>query len=280
MKFFSKNILLWVLAVVLTFFMAYYQRVSGPTYPVSGKVSVESETVNYKLLRTHGGEKGALIKIHLKDTLIHGFVEYKRYKSFDSLQSMPLIREGNDLMAHLPHLPEAGKMMYRVVLEKDSRLFPLNEGKFVVLRYKGKVPIGILIPHVFFMFLSLLFGTRAFLSVLNVEVEHSRYLVSVVVFSLFFGGLILGPMVQKYAFGAYWTGWPFGHDLTDNKTFVMFVFWLVAWFKIRKNAAHRLWVIIAMLTMMAVYLIPHSAWGSEIDFTKPQAVKTTIQKSK
>ena len=35
---------------------------------------------------------------------------------------------------------------------------------------------------------------------------------------LFLGGIIMGPVIQKYAFGAFWTGWPFGHDLTDNKT--------------------------------------------------------------
>ena len=34
------------------------------------------------------------------------------------------------------------------------------------------------------------------------------------------GGMILGPIVQKYAFGAYWTGIPFGHDLTDAKNLV------------------------------------------------------------
>lgn len=28
------------------------------------------------------------------------------------------------------------------------------------------------------------------------------------------GGMILGPIVQKYAFGEYWTGFPFGGDLT------------------------------------------------------------------
>ncbi len=42
------------------------------------------------------------------------------------------------------------------------------------------------------------------------------------------GGLILGPVVQKHAFGAFWTGIPFGYDLTDNKTLLMWMVWLVA----------------------------------------------------
>lgn len=272
-----KNYLLWALALLMTVLMAYYQRVSGPTYPVSGKVKIGNEWVSYTLLRTHGGKKGAPVKIRVNDTLIRGVVEYKRFKSYDSLTSSALRLEGHTLIFELPHLPPAGKMMYRVVLKKGDRKVSLNQGKFVVLRYKGKVPVGILVPHIFFMFLSLLFGSRAFLAVLNREVDHVPYLVTVVMISLVVGGLILGPIVQKYAFGAYWTGWPFGHDLTDNKTFFMVAFWVVAWFKVRKNSAHRLWVIIAMFVMMAVYFIPHSAWGSEIDYTKTAQAPTHVQ---
>ncbi len=43
---------------------------------------------------------------------------------------------------------------------------------------------------------------------------------------LVLGGFLLGPIVQKYAFGAFWTGWPFGEDLTDNKTAVAVLAWL------------------------------------------------------
>jgi hypothetical protein len=218
-----------------------------------------------------------VVSIPVKDTLINGHIEYKRYKSYDTLSSADMTLVEHHLQFELPHLPPAGKMMYRVILKKGDQQVRLNQGKFVVLRYKGKVPVGVLVPHIFFMFLSLLFASRAFLAVLTREAEHAPYLVNVVMASLFLGGLILGPIVQKYAFGAYWTGWPIGHDLTDNKTFLMFVFWLIAWFKIRKDPLHRLWVIVAMFVMMAVYLIPHSAWGSEIDYTKKDTSQQTEQ---
>jgi di/tricarboxylate transporter len=87
---------------------------------------------------------------------------------------------------------------------------------------------------------------------------------------LFFGGIILGPVIQKYAFGAFWTGWPFGHDLTDNKTLVAFIMWVVALWKMRKNKADRKWAIIAALVTLAVFIVPHSVLGSEIDYTKIQ----------
>jgi hypothetical protein len=40
--------------------------------------------------------------------------------------------------------------------------------------------------------------------------------------------MILGPVVQKFAFGEYWTGFPFGTDLTDNKTLIAFIGWIIA----------------------------------------------------
>jgi uncharacterized membrane protein len=74
--------------------------------------------------------------------------------------------------------------------------------------------------------------------------------------------------VQKYAFGAYWTGWPFGHDLTDNKTALAFIAWLIAVIKLRKNREARGWAIAAALVLLLVYLVPHSVLGSEIDHTQ------------
>jgi len=87
------------------------------------------------------------------------------------------------------------------------------------------------------------------------------------------GGMILGPIVQKYAFGAYWTGFPWGYDLTDNKTLIMWVVWIAAagalgW-KARDAAPGwraRFTVLAAAVVMTGVYLIPHSLRGSQLDY--------------
>jgi hypothetical protein len=90
------------------------------------------------------------------------------------------------------------------------------------------------------------------------------------------GGMILGPIVQKYAFGAYWTGFPLGGDWTDNKMLVMWIVWIVACVVLGFGArperkAGRLVVLLAALVMTTVYLIPHSARGSELDYSKIDA---------
>ncbi|MGA7306529.1 MAG: hypothetical protein WBW88_16750, partial [Rhodothermales bacterium] len=82
---------------------------------------------------------------------------------------------------------------------------------------------------------------------------------------------IMGPIVQNYAFGEYWTGFPFGYDLTDNKTLIMWLCWVVAagvlrFGRIKREVIQRGLVLAAAVVMVAVYLIPHSLRGSEYDY--------------
>jgi uncharacterized BrkB/YihY/UPF0761 family membrane protein len=82
------------------------------------------------------------------------------------------------------------------------------------------------------------------------------------------GGLVLGPIVQKYAFDAYWTGWPFGTDLTDNKTAAAFLSWLIVWRYVGRSKQPWKWVLGAAVVTLAVFLIPHSMFGSQLDYSK------------
>jgi hypothetical protein len=81
------------------------------------------------------------------------------------------------------------------------------------------------------------------------------------------GGFIFGPIVQKLAFGAFWTGFPFGHDLTDNKVLFGLLIWLLALWRIPGSPVNeRWWVVAASISLLLIYLIPHSMLGSELDF--------------
>jgi len=262
----TKNILLWIIAVVVTLLLVVYQRATGPTYPVHGKVKIGNETIRFKLLRTHDTGIDAPVEIRIDDREVTGQLSYKRFSSYDEWTTKRMERNDHGLIASLPSLSPAGKMMYKVVLYKNGKEYNLTEEP-VMLRYKGAVPMAILSPHIFFMFISLLFGIRAGLEAMFRR-KDTRFQAGVALVTVVIGGLILGPLVQKYAFDAYWTGWPFGGDLTDNKTAVIFIFWLIAWMRLRKKPEHKTWVIVALAVMIIVYIIPHSVLGSQIDYTK------------
>ncbi len=132
---------------------------------------------------------------------------------------------------------------------------------------RGDVPAPILITHVGLMFIGLIFSTRAGLEFFSKQPKlRTLILCTIVLFSV--GGLVFGPFVQKYAFDAYWTGWPFGGDLTDNKTAAMVLVWVVAWIALGRSKAPARWALLAAVLTLAVYLIPHSMFGSELDYSK------------
>ena len=140
----------------------------------------------------------------------------------------------------------------------------------VIMRFKNPVPPYVLIPHILLMFLTMLLSTYAGVIAFTKSKKTTKYALMVII-TLGIGGLILGPVVQKYAFGAYWTGWPFGEDLTDNKTLVVFLFWLTAWLVNMKKSRKWLYVLAAAVMLM-VYTIPHSTAGSEYNHEKGEIV--------
>lgn len=270
-----KNILFWAIAILFTLSLVVYQRATGPTYPIKGSVEIEGEVIDYKLLRSHDTDIDAPIIIASTNKALTGTFSYKRYKSYDEWTDVEMVQNGNGLEAAIPFQPPAGKVMYNVVLHANGTDYLLNEEP-VVIRFKGAVPLAVLTPHIFFMFFSLLFGVRAGIEAVGRK-KDTYFFTTIALITVVLGGLILGPIVQKYAFDAYWTGWPFGHDLTDNKTAVIFIFWLIAWWKLKKNPKHVTMVVVATLVMIIVYIIPHSVLGSEIDHTKQSPNNTEIQ---
>ncbi len=106
------------------------------------------------------------------------------------------------------------------------------------------------------------------------DVRFKKYTSLTVVF-LLIGGMCLGPIVQLYAFGDLWTGVPFGWDLTDNKTLIAFIFWLIALVYNRKHDK-PLWSLIAAIVLMVIYTIPHSVMGSTFSYESGEVVTGAI----
>lgn len=267
MSYKTKSLLFWLLSYVLMAVAAIYQRSTGPTYPVRGKIEIGGEKVKYRLIRTWEGNTDAAVKVKVNNKGTEGQYRFKRYKSKDEWSEMkPMVRDEENLVALLPNLPPAGKMTYEVYLGTDGNFTNLTS-KPPVLRYKGVVPQAVLIPHIIIIFMAMMFSTRAGIEALIKGKNLVKYsLWTVILFGV--GGMIFGPIIQKYAFGEFWTGWPFGTDLTDNKSLATFAVWVVAWLQIRKNPKRRWWVIAAAVVLIITFVIPHSMMGSEIDFTE------------
>ena len=269
---------LWLLAFIVTIFSAGYQRRTGPTHPIEGRVELAGSPVDFTLLRSHGGSGDQPVEIIAPDTLIHGAVLFKRYKTNDAWTRIDMQRQGEKLAAALPHQPPAGKLEYHVELRLGEQLVAIPEKENAVTRFKGAVPAWALIPHIIFIFLSMLLAARVGLQALRKEAPLMG-LMSATIICLVIGGFIFGPIVQKFAFGAYWTGFPFGMDLTDNKTLIALIAWIAAFFLLKRNRKNRLAVAAAFMVMFTIFMIPHSMHGSELDYSTLDEENAPVQVS-
>ena len=263
----KKNYVRWILALLITLSAAAYQRLTGPTYPVRGDIEIDGKVVSYKLLRSHGGETNQPVTLAFTDTSYKAYVFYKHYKTDEAWQKIPMQIKDGQLYAELPHQPPAGKLEYYILLENANKQLTIPTENTVVTRFKGDVPATVLGPHIFFMFLAFFFSNLTALEAFARGKRLIRYTYLTFVL-LFIGGMILGPVVQKHAFDAYWTGIPFGYDLTDNKTLIAVLGWLFAVLAVWKAPGRRItrWLVIfAAILVLAVYSIPHSMMGSELD---------------
>ncbi len=255
---------LWILAFFLTLASAVYQRMTGPTWPARGAVVLGGETIRYRLARSHAGLGDAPIAVQAVAPNAGGQVEFRRHATSDPWTRIEMLRNGGELIATLPHQPPAGKLDYRVTLTRNSESVPLGES--VTIRFRGDVPAWVLVPHVLAMFLGMLWATRAGFEKFSPAPQYTSLILWTLLL-LGIGGLLLGPAVQKYSFDAWWTGWPFGGDLTDNKTAVAWLAWLAAWVANRKGARSTgWWALAAAAITLIVFAIPHSMFGSELHY--------------
>lgn len=262
-----KSTLLWVIAFLITAGSAVYQRKTGPTWPVEGEKVFENTAIKYILERNHTGDKDHNVKIEVSEKDISGILYFKRYKTGDSWTKIEMDYEDNFLTGFLPGQPPAGKLQYYIELSKGFKKLDLPEEGPVIIRFKNKEPAWALIPHIFFMFAAMLLSARTGLQVLAKGKNIRKYAVWTAVL-MFIGGFIFGPIIQKYAFGDFWTGFPFGFDLTDNKTLIAMAAWVFALIMGKRSKNEDKWILAASVVTFVIFMIPHSLLGSELDYSK------------
>jgi hypothetical protein len=261
----KRSVLFWVLAVFITIGAAVFQRVTGPSYPVSGTTTISGRNIPYRFDRSHAGSTDAPVVLKTDDPSITGILHWKRFKTDDEWTSVPMTFDHGTLVANLPRQPVAGKLLYRVQLEQGGQRVSLPGPEPIVIRFRGDVPLIIFVPHLIAMFGAMLLSTRAGLEFFS-SLPNPKKLTYWTLGFLFVGGFILGPSMQYYSFDVWWTGWPVGSDLTDNKTAVAFIAWVVAALAIGKGKHPHRWALGASIILLLVYLIPHSMLGSELDY--------------
>ena len=286
-----KKTILWILAIIITLGAAYYQRKTGPTNPRDTYLTVNDSLLKVRLVRSLGLDERPEVRLAITDTSVKARLYYRRFRTGEEYSSSDFIykvypvnsmlmtkvfgiMEEKGLYAAVPQQPPAGKIEYYLELTDSKGTTTVLKETPVVIRFKGAVPSYILTPHIIFMFLAMLLANVAGLMALFNLPAFRKYSVWTLA-TLTAGGMILGPAVQKFAFGEFWTGVPFGWDLTDNKTLIAFLFWILA-VVMNKKRDTRVYTILAAAVTLIIFSIPHSMFGSELDYSSGEVTQGII----
>ncbi len=151
-----------------------------------------------------------------------------------------------------------------------------DETGYYLIKYKGEVSVTVLVLHILCMFTAFFFIVEAIIgaSMMLVSREDREFTVAqtrwVLLFT-FLGGVPLGFALNWQRFGVLWEAFPFGTDVTDNKTQLIIIFWIIiaaiSWksFACRRTGrdavgpgAFATAVILASVLSLFLYLVPHS----------------------
>jgi hypothetical protein len=265
------NLTLWIAAVILTTLSILYQNTTGPTYPKKGDILFNGKQIDYKLDRSALINIDCPVKIYTNDSLIKGNLIWKRFNTKDNESSKPMRYENGYLIAELDKQDKmAEKLQYYIQLSTNrtgtqnvDQLGYIPDKTGVVIRFRGDVPFMIIILHIIFIFAFELMSLKTGMEFLRKEPKYKKYTFWTIGLAIV-GGFILGPLVQYYAFGEYWTGFPFGIDLTDNKMVIAFIAWVAALYAIYKSKKPGYWVLGAAIITIGIFLIPHSVLSGNV----------------
>jgi hypothetical protein len=273
-----KKYTLWFLAFLITMAAAIYQRHTGPTYPRELDITLNNNKYALKLIRSLALNERSEVMLAITDSSVKAKLFFKRFKSEEEYQVTEFKyraeQKKEGFFAAVPQQPAAGKLQYFIEISDTKGTQTFFKDSPIVIRFKGGVPAFILIPHILLMFLAMLFSTLAgLMSVIKYPLykKYTNWTLIVIIA----GGMVLGPVVQYYAFGDLWTGVPFGWDLTDNKTLIALIFWILAFFMNRKND-RPVYTTVAAIVLLLVYSIPHSLFGSQLDYASGQVTQGFI----
>jgi len=254
-----KKEISWFAAILITFTIAIFQLIMGTANPLAVQVNTGKQLLQCELTRTYNGKTDCPIILPIGDIKVSGSILYRVYPSESKMSRIDFDREGDKLIANLPSQPPSGKLEYRVFLEREGTTIYVNEGKPVIIRFLGKVPIYILILQSILIFLAILFSNITGIYA-GLGIKSFKWMIYLDILILLAVIFLLQPLMHKYALNQWWTCFPNSWEAGDNKLLIALMVWLVtAYFNLKKN--RRGLVVIASIISIFMFSVPHGFPG-------------------
>jgi len=172
--------------------------------------------------------------------------------------SLPCLQKGESYHYHLELHDSVGTLL--------ARLPEIEAGQLTLL-FLGQVPVWLLTAHLAFLFLGAMFAWLALFDAVwmrtaKIRLKKLYQKALTATFFLLVGGCITGAVVSHSIRGFFWSGWPFGNDLSQTLWALTVGYWIVLTlllkgtifgFKPKKNLVSAGGA--TVLTLLGVFLI-------------------------
>lgn len=271
-----------LVAVVLTILLLLIARQLSTRHPEDLVSEANGVRLEHRSITEQIDKKEVKITAMLQAS--ESIIPVLHYRTATNLpyQEVTLARSGRSVSGIIPAGRRGDRAYYFLSVEDSAgtmlATLPADSSKPLLIKFKGKVASWVLTAHIVAMFGSIFFVLLAGMGAvdllrgvgkLKVVVRNSVMALNLI----FIGGFPLGIVVAYQTFGVGWDGVPFGWNITDNKTLIIFLFWLatvlVGFERLSRAPGQRLQsapsprsfallVIVSVFVTLAVYLVPHS----------------------
>jgi hypothetical protein len=270
----------YLIALLLTVVLLGFARRMSTRHEQTFSIQADNVTLTHHTITENFGD-GPIISLQaLPSDRVRAVVLYSEHPGGPDYKTLEMNLSSGVFGAKLDPLPKGQKYWYHINVYQDNvniAVLPpakAGENSDQFIKFKGHIAPYIIIPHILFMFGTIFFGLLAVFTSIDLargkgETKRSVLFMLLAFICAFIGGIPLGIVVSQQAFGGSgWGGWPLGTDITDSKTEVLLLFWLITLFLSWRGLAGRkmavtnrtysFLVILSFLITFITFLIPHS----------------------
>lgn len=198
------------MSVLVATFCIALQRMQEPSFPKSGKMSVNGEKVSYKLPRVGVENQETTVRFPAVATPTSGastskvskgaFLYYRTYPLVqgEEYTQVPMKWSDGDWSANLPARSMGEKLAYFVEVEGQA----LFAEEPLIVQYQGQVSLVLVILYRLLMFFAMFFALMTLIATFCNQAVYKRYSLMAII-GLALGGLALGAWIQHLLSGAY-----------------------------------------------------------------------------
>lgn len=196
----NKNNTYWLISIALTVILILFQYFINPTNPKKVNTTINAVNYTFYLSQSHIGSDPCQITLNIENQNISGALFYREHQSNKDYIEVPMIRNRNELFAHIPNQVKGFKMEYYIELYTLDNSYYLSEKEPVIIQFKDDVSILLKITNNLIIGLALLLALFSTIQIIR-KIEISPKFTSLILICLGLSVLLLMPWMQLSSLG-------------------------------------------------------------------------------